>query len=206
MNKRLSIIVPFYKTLELTKELLSVLMPQLNENTELIIVDDGCNELELDNYNRPNVLIIHKQNGGVSSARNKGLEIADGQYIAFIDSDDLVREDYVEQILKAIETGLPHYKMSWESFGINQAYYHAENLPNWNCSIWCRVFRKDTIIYNFKENMKACEDKQFLIDNGFIIEDGKFVKDTNNFETGYIDKAIYKYNSGRIGSLSNLYL
>lgn len=201
---KLSIIIPYYKTLELTTNLLDVLVPQLNEEVELIIVDDGCFDKQLDDYveylcknvnKNAYIIMCKKENGGVSSARNMGLNTAIGEYVAFVDSDDLVREDYVKQILMAIKNNLPVYKISWESFGACKTFYDAENLPDWNVAVWVRIIKRNLVLVPFNENMKACEDKQFLLDNGIEQE-----------ECGYINEYIYKYNSGRVGSLSDLYL
>lgn len=212
----LSIIIPYYKTLDLTKELLGKLMPQLTDDTQLIVVDDGCNETELYNYmvekdnenGNKGFEYCKKENGGVSSARNRGIDLSSGKYLAFIDSDDLVREDYIKVVLKAIETAYPYYKLSWESVGANEHFYDAENLPDWNVAVWSRIIRRDKIKYNFREDLKVCEDKQFLLDNELSIYaiDNFNVKDNPKYECGYIEEPIYIYNSGRIGGLSNLYL
>lgn len=210
----ISIIVPYYKTLELTKELLARLMPQLTKETQLIVVDDGCNEMALYDFmveqdtknGCKGFEYCKKPNGGVSSARNRGIDLSSGKYLAFIDSDDMVREDYIKTILREIDTAYPIYKLSWESVGINEAYYDAENLPDWNVAVWARIFRRDIVKHLFDETKKACEDKQFLVDNGIVIDHGLWVEDTGRFEYGYISEPIYIYNSGRVGSLSNLYL
>ena len=73
--KKLSIIIPFHKTLKECKELLAVLIPQLTKECELCIVDDDVNTLELDKYKSNNVNVIHhlKNSGCAGKPRNTGL-------------------------------------------------------------------------------------------------------------------------------------
>ena len=92
--KKLSIIIPYYKTLEYTKKLFAVLEPQLTPQVEVILIDDGCNETELDNL-KAKVIHLDKPSGNASHPRNVGLDNAKGEYIAFIDSDDLITNNYI---------------------------------------------------------------------------------------------------------------
>ena len=119
VSMKLSIIIPYYKTLDLTKELLEVLIPQLNSYCELIIIDDGCKELELDYYKKfINVSVIHKANGGVSSARNVGLDKYKGDYAVFVDSDDMVPKYYIDKALEKINNEIFDYCLfSWRCCG-----------------------------------------------------------------------------------------
>ena len=96
----ISIITPYYKSLEYTKKLAKVLEPQLDKDIEWIIIDDGCNETELDKLNAK-VIHLKENSGGASKPRNVGLDNAKGDYIVFIDSDDLVSDDYIETIRAA---------------------------------------------------------------------------------------------------------
>ena len=99
---KLSIRIPYYNTYELTNRLIEGLLPQLTNETEVILVDDGCFEKRFIS-NIPYIKVIHQDNGGVSKARNTGIQEAKGKYIAFIDSDDMVTMDYVSQLLKLID-------------------------------------------------------------------------------------------------------
>lgn len=94
---KLSIITPYYNVLNYIKELASVLEPQLNDEVEWIIIDDGCHEKELDNIN---AIVIHLpyNNGCAGIPRNYGLDIAKGDYITFIDADDLVSHNFIKNI------------------------------------------------------------------------------------------------------------
>lgn len=116
MTKKLSIIIPYYNALKYTEELLNVLEPQITEDIEVILVDDGSTEPFTSN--REWLTIIRQKNGGVSAARNTGLDKVTGEYVTFIDSDDLVEDYYIEKIINKIDKEHFDYMyMSWKSFG-----------------------------------------------------------------------------------------
>lgn len=103
----ISIIVPVYKVEKYLKKCIDSILNQTYKNYELILVDDGspdCCPIICDNYAEKNdrVIVIHKQNGGLSDARNTGIAIAKGDFICFIDSDDYVSEDFCELLLNAV--------------------------------------------------------------------------------------------------------
>lgn len=157
----LSIIIPYYKTLEETKVLLNTLIPQLNDNVEVLLIDDGCNESKLDKYGDIiHILHLHSNSGTASVPRNVGLEIAQGKYIAFIDSDDMVSNDYVIKVLNAIKEDKDVIYLSWRS----KVHNVIMGIPKkWNCSVWCRVFKKEIIgNVRFKEDLKIAEDWVFI--------------------------------------------
>lgn len=157
---RLSIIIPYYNTYEYTEKLLEVLIPQLTKEVEVIIIDDGCKEERLDKYESSNIHIRHLLNnsGGASVPRNIGLAGATGEYITFIDSDDMVSNDYIERIFKAMGSDIIF--LSWSSDEVSvKMDLHP---PKWNCSVWCRVYKRE-IIGNtrFPEDLKIAEDYVF---------------------------------------------
>lgn len=187
---KLSIIIPYYETYELTKRLLDSLIPQSNKEVEIIIVDDGCNEYALNDYlilrKFDNLHIIHKENGGVSSARNKGLEIAKGKYIAFIDSDDMVMSNYVETLTSLIdnrEEDIIYF--NWLDINTNDVIRHPEN-P----AVWKAIYKKE-ILPKFDECYKTKEDYFFNVE-----------LEKRNPTKYYYDKVLYIYNSGREDSLT----
>ena len=95
-----SIIVPVYNVEKYLSKCVDSILIQTYRDFEIILVDDGSTDssgLICDNYNKEErITVIHKKNGGVSSARNAGLEIARGDYIAFVDSDDWVSPEFIE--------------------------------------------------------------------------------------------------------------
>ena len=98
-----SIIIPVYKVEKYLKECLESVVNQIYKNLEIILVDDGspdsCGKI-CDEYakNDERVKVIHKENGGLSSARNKGLDVASGSYISFVDSDDVIDKRFIETL------------------------------------------------------------------------------------------------------------
>ena len=184
---KLSIITPYYDTLEETKRLAEVLIPQLTNEIEWFIIDDGCNETELNNFiyqdrfkdkwNCIRIWHLLNNSGGASKPRNVGLDFATGEYITFIDSDDLVSEDYIETILPKLKTDIIF--LSWRSQVHNVVVINKP--PKWNCSVWCRIYRREIINTRFDENLK-------------IAEDWKFNQEFKYESYTHISKQIYYYN------------
>mgnify|MGYP001066372807 CR=1 FL=1 len=105
---QLSIIVPVYQVKDYLKECIDSIFNQTYNDWELIMIDDGSTDgsaEKCDGYACEKVKIIHQQNEGLSEARNRGLEIATGAYIGFIDSDDYILPNYFETFCGAISCG-----------------------------------------------------------------------------------------------------
>lgn len=106
-DNKVSVILPIYNVAPYLKKCIDSILAQTYSNLEVILVDDGSKDesgaicdayIELD----CRISVIHKSNGGLSSARNAGLDAAKGDYIAFIDSDDWIEPDMVEKLISAI--------------------------------------------------------------------------------------------------------
>lgn len=96
----ISVIVPIYNVEKYLRRCLDSICNQVYSNLEIVLVDDGSTDSSgkiADEYARRDIRfhVIHKQNGGLSDARNVGLSYCHGKYIVFVDSDDYVTEDYV---------------------------------------------------------------------------------------------------------------
>lgn len=107
-NDLISIIIPMYNARKDIIKTVNTLQNQTYKNIEIIIVDDGStddsyNLCKLNFENDKHIKIFHKKNGGVSSARNFGIKEAKGEYIQFVDSDDLVESTYCEDLLMMIK-------------------------------------------------------------------------------------------------------
>lgn len=103
---KISVIVPVYNVLNYLEECVDSILRQSYENIELILIDDGSNDGTDELCDQlakvdERIRVIHKSNGGVSDTRNKGLEVALGDWITFIDSDDIVDIHYIEYMYKA---------------------------------------------------------------------------------------------------------
>lgn len=166
-NELISIIVPVYKVEKYLERCVRSILNQSYRNLEIILVDDGspdmcgqiCDEMaSLDNR----IKVYHKENGGISDARNYGVERANGEYIGFVDSDDYIHERMYEELYKAIkksstlivECGLtriyknkerPHYIGEDYFLVINRQGYLKEFLENKRVygSVWCKLIHKD---------------------------------------------------------------
>ena len=107
LSDLISVIIPIYKVEEYLNECLYSVVNQTCKNLEIILVDDGSpdNSPQMcDNWaNQDNrIKVIHKANGGLSDARNAGIDIASGEYIAFVDSDDFIKLDMLEKLHAAL--------------------------------------------------------------------------------------------------------
>lgn len=109
MNKVLvSVIVPVYKVEKELDRCVKSIINQTYHNLEIILVDDGspdCCPQMCDDYAKVDkrIIVIHKENGGLSDARNAGIDVAKGTYIAFIDSDDWVENNFIEHLVTNLE-------------------------------------------------------------------------------------------------------
>ena len=100
---KLSIIIPHWNCYDLLVKLLNELEIQFTtDDVEIIVIDDS-NEERLNEYENIANIIHNEQRVGLSKARNIGLDLAKGKYVAFIDADDMVTNDYMEVLLKAID-------------------------------------------------------------------------------------------------------
>ena len=105
---KVSVIVPIYNAESYLEKCVNSIINQTERDIQIILVDDGstdkspqiCDELSLKD---DRIVVFHKKNGGLSSARNKGLENAKADYVCFIDSDDIIAPYYVEHLLSLIE-------------------------------------------------------------------------------------------------------
>lgn len=199
MNKNqlplISIIVPVYNSEKFLGRCINSICNQTYNNLEIILVNDGsidnspsiCNEFA--NTDK-RIKIIHKENGGAASARNTGIEVATGDYIAFIDSDDYVESNMYEEMMKinyAYNCDLVMCDCFKENstskniftHNIRAGYYNKNMLVNEyyhtllmtnsvdyppSISNWVILFKKELIVLNslrYKEGMRFSEDLLF---------------------------------------------
>ena len=109
-SAKVSIIIPIYKVERYIYKCVDSVLNQTHQNIEVILVDDGspdtcptiCDEYALKDSR---VKVLHKENGGLSSARNLGLDNMTGEYVSFVDGDDYIEFDMIETMLDMLETG-----------------------------------------------------------------------------------------------------
>ena len=107
MDSLVSVIVPIYKVECYLRKCVDSILNQTYKNLEIILVDDGspdrCGEI-CDEYAKidSRITVIHKQNGGLSDARNAGIDVAHGEYVMFVDSDDYIANNAIELFYQSI--------------------------------------------------------------------------------------------------------
>ena len=206
-----SVIIPLYNRQDTIESCIDSVLNQTYKDYEIIIVDDGSTDDSskiADNYASrfENIKVIHKENGGLSSARNTGVEIACGEYILFLDSDDLWEETLLESVypypsdLTIFGYVIEYEKKSFrKKFSINgysdvqKILLKAEQVGAFNVA-WNKVYKAD-IIKNlvFKDYM-PCED---II---FNCEYYHYVK-----TSAIVDKVLYRYLRKEDVSLATKY-
>lgn len=184
MKKLVSVIVPVYNVCKYLEECLDSLINQTYESWECILVDDGstdnsgeiCDEYcKKDNRFR----VIHKENGGLSSARNTGLEIVDGGYTCFVDSDDCLDKYFLENVISIankydVDVVQLKYTRDYEKLGKdatscvafmseNQVFNDILQFDKYE-PIMCAKLYKTQVIKEFRFNEKCfvLEDVEFL--------------------------------------------
>lgn len=164
-NKKLvSVIVPIYNVADYLKECIDSIVKQTYTNIEIILVDDGSTDNSLNickSYADGRICVYSKENGGQSSARNYGLDVAQGDYIVFVDSDDYIEENYVERLVLAISSdpSVDIAQCGYRKFGkVNQVYTHTATIILGNDAfedylknitltslVWDKIYKKEII-------------------------------------------------------------
>lgn len=110
-KETISVIVPIYNVEPYLNKCIDSIINQTYKNLEIILVDDGSTDRSgeiCETYKKKDkrVRVIHQQNGGAASARNRGLEIATGKYIGFVDSDDYIAMDMYESLIGCMDNDI----------------------------------------------------------------------------------------------------
>ena len=187
-KNRLSIIIPVYNAEDYLDSCLQSIIAQDYTSLEVILVDDGSTDsspLICDRYSAtdPRFRTLHKPNGGVSSARNAGLELAKGEYVMFVDSDDTLLPYALDDVMDVV-TGedmvLAGYSVFMEGVpiknvhpvatvsykGVEYSQFFQNNLRR-NCEMldapWAKLFKRKAIgSIRFNEGLHYAEDKLFV--------------------------------------------
>lgn len=161
--KQLSILIPCYNAEPYIQELLECIDKQISEEVEVILIDDGSSEPVKADYEW--LKLIRQDNSGISKTRNRLLSEAQGEYIWFIDADDLITDNAISYILNRINsTDFDYMDLSWKSLEDNSFNYRLssdqQRLPN--PSACTRIFKRSFIGDNrFPEHKDAAEDEHF---------------------------------------------
>lgn len=181
----ISIIVPVYNAEKYIRRCINSIINQTYTNFELILIDDGSSDKSsniCDEYAACDgrIKVIHTENKGVSSARNTGLNVANGAYIGFVDSDDWLESDMYEFLLENAEnykadisccnyyvngdkeTIIEHQQIeSIVSYneGCTESFLERKTFGN---NIWNKIFKKSVIKEGFNVDLSIGEDAYFL--------------------------------------------
>lgn len=181
--EKISVIVPVYNSERFLHRCIDSVLVQTYTDFELLLIDDGSTDssgeiCDLYAQKDDRIKVLHKSNGGVSSARNIGLDIASGEWITFIDSDDWVSEQYLEKLSLGFQFDLViSYAKCFGKYGeILQKKYLSKCIDskdieilfleydlNWQTSPWAKLYRRDLCDnLRFVEGMHIGEDLVFL--------------------------------------------
>ena len=212
-SKVISIIVPVYNAQNSIDKCIRSIIEQTYKNIELILIDDGSTDDSLVICNKyaktdKRIKIIHKENGGVSSARNIGLKNANGDYISFVDSDDYLDKKMYEVLLDNIEknkssigicnvcledeNGKMLYDFNHDDFCFERSQYPAnsyyyKSISGYACNkLYSRnvIYLKKDRFIEFNSNITIAEDDLFnyeIFDNN------------TDINYSYINNKLYHY-------------
>lgn len=194
-----SVIVPIYNVERHLEKCIESIINQRYANLEIILIDDGSTDLSgeiCDLYQKRDVriIVVHKPNGGVSSARNEGLKIAKGKYIAFVDGDDWAHEEYIGTLVEGIELGADLAICSMKETTereiqdvavLNKQYVHFDRSECFQKMLystkvggflWNKLFRKELIKNYLDETIYYSEDFVFCAQYAENIKQAVFVE------------------------------
>ena len=214
---RISIIIPVYNAEEYLDRCLESISEQSYMSYEVILVDDGSTDsspLICDRYSAtdPRFRTIHKRNGGVSTARNAGIDLANGEYLMFVDSDDALLPDALERMIEGVVGediviggyttfigGIP----GKEVLPVKTRAYKDAEMPSFfednirrNCEMldapWSKMFRRKAV-----GNLRFCEDLSYAEDKLFVFT---FLSTCRSAHTCAIPVYAYHIRPGSLGS------
>lgn len=205
---KISIIIPCYNCADLVGETLHSLEKQTFKNFEVIAVNDGSKDDTLivlkkwQNKGTLNISIVDQTNGGVSNARNHGIEAANGEYLLFLDSDDIYHEEFVERMINAVletKADTAYCRLSRNIDEVRQYNAADDKLHRQilkeamdkllfemgNYGFCCYLYKKAVLLGNgisFDENTKFGEDREL---------NWKYLCNCNNI--AWVDMPLYGY-------------
>lgn len=219
---KISFVLPIYNVEDYLEECVYSIVKQNKNNIEILLIDDGskdnsgliCDELA-NKYK--NVMAFHKENGGLASARNYGLKKAKGEYIAFVDSDDLLYEDCIDKIINYLDNNsVDILFMNMDKFypdgtiitmgdcieshmikGKNDVDYieYLSTRPKFPGSVCSKIYN-----LSFLKSYNLCfpSDNRVAEDLGFTLDCLMQCKSIDKLEEPY-----YLYRQSREGSITN---
>lgn len=213
-NPLISLIVPAYNAERYIAETIRSVLDQTYEKWELIVVNDGSTDATsqiVSSFGDQRIHLIEQANGGVGSARNAGLDKAKGDYITFLDADDVLPPESLKSRVDYLQThpevGLVDGQIVVKdehlskTLRIYQPYYTGRLLPRLlalDSRVFfnvCYMFRRELLNdIRFKAGMTHVEDLLFYME----------LSDAHSVNYGFVDEAVYWYRSGHASAMANL--
>lgn len=218
---KISVIVPVYKAEKYIEACTAAILGQSEPDLELLLIDDGspdqsgaiCDKLaETD----ARIRVIHKENGGASSARNRGLNEVTGRYVMFCDSDDRPAENWCKELLAAMEAGgadlcVCGYACVKDGKTVRESVIRSEDGKAVDTDLWTlyeirqlntpwnKIFRRSVIEENclrFDETMTDGEDQYFNL--CYLQQSGQRIR--------ILPQALYHYTEDNAQSVTSRYI
>ena len=187
-NKKVSVIVPVYNTEKFLDGCITSILGQDYANIELVLINDGSSdrsgvicEKYAENY--PNIIYRYRDNAGVSAARNAGLDIASGDYVVFVDSDDRIKSNMISLMVGALESAsadlcicgydvvrvggvFPVANSPARVYGQDEVaeYFAVHFSEAVASSVCCKLYKRELICHRFDTNISMGEDLLFNLD------------------------------------------
>ncbi len=213
MTKKLvSLIIPVYNVEQYLKQCLESVKNQIYPNIEVILVNDGStdNSLSICRYyaQENGWILVNQENSGLSAARNAGINQSTGEYIAFLDSDDWIEPDFIQNMIESVEkydADIVESGIRWvysdnirvECISSDTVFTRKEALASYllqtkplHSAVWCKLY-----------NRKIFKNLQFAV--GRLHEDGFFTYRAMYNAESYVvlNYAGYNYRQNRTGSI-----
>lgn len=221
MQMKISCIIPVYKVEAYLRQCVESLTHQTYRDIEIILVDDGspdgspqlCDILASEDSR---IKVIHKENGGLSDARNTGLLAATGEYVVFVDGDDFwLDNNAMQQLVDVVKPEL-------DFIGYNCSYYYPDSETYSAWVAYDEVLEKPTdkntamrtLVKSGTFPMSAClklMKRSFLMDNKLFFKKGQIAEDIPWFinmlnvtnKCCFVNQYVYAYRQNVVGSISN---
>lgn len=194
---KLSIIIPVYNAEQYIDDCLHTILPELNPETEVLLIDDGSTDRSLEKcraYRQENIRILHHDNHGVSYTRNRGVSEAAGEYVMFVDADDTLVSGWADAVLSVAKKcfDIVYFSAKLEQMDKNKKAIadgifgiRKEGALSTMASPWSKIFSR-----NFLNNNSITFDGELI--NG---EDALFNLEAviKAERVEFVDKSIYQY-------------
>lgn len=222
MDPLISVVIPVYNSEKYIKKCIRSVVQQTYKNLEIILVDDGspdnCGNICEGYAKKDNrIIVIHKENGGLSTARNEGIVKASGEYLFFIDSDDSISNDCIEKLYNCLSStdtdcAVTALLFVYENSGLTKLRYNK----NGEHGVLSNIEAVNTMYYGDKFNVSVCGKlfkkelfKNIRFPEGITHEDAAIIYKVLHAckNISFIGEAKYFYlkrNDGNITSVTDL--